>query len=210
MPFELVTAMYAAEEFHLRDDWKSRRDRLAKQPVLAKVEPVEFLQAISLLHTKALREQALEEGREPPGDQRQPQQPPAAAARRLQAICRSGRTGLSQRSQIPAWPPKSFAFAICLIRHSSFRWPRFLPSWVRSGSTTPSGSASVNGTGAGSSENFTGLLSSLASRSTFVISVAGLPAGHCRKRSSVPTSARNVCVLCGHVSPQLTRVSMLS
>ncbi|MEM6908346.1 MAG: hypothetical protein AAF494_06670 [Pseudomonadota bacterium] len=42
--FELVTAMYAAEEFHLRDDWKERRKRLvSNQPVLDKIEPVEFL-----------------------------------------------------------------------------------------------------------------------------------------------------------------------
>lgn len=64
--FELVTAMYAGQEFHLRDDWKARRDRLVKQAVLANVEPVEFLQAISLLHTKAVRAKAEEEGRDPP------------------------------------------------------------------------------------------------------------------------------------------------
>ena len=64
--FELVTAMYAGQKFHLRDDWKVRRDRLLKQPVLAGVEPVEFLQAISLLHTKALRTKAEAEGRDPP------------------------------------------------------------------------------------------------------------------------------------------------
>ncbi len=64
--FELVTAMYAGQEYKLRDDWKARRDRLLKQPVLANVEPVEFLQAISLLHTRANRELALAEGREPP------------------------------------------------------------------------------------------------------------------------------------------------
>ena len=64
--FELVTAMYAGEKFHLRDDWKIRRDRLMKQSVLASVEPVEFLQAISLLHTKALRTKAEAEGRDPP------------------------------------------------------------------------------------------------------------------------------------------------
>jgi len=56
--FELVTAMYAGKKFHLRDDWKVRRNRLLKQPVLANVEPVEFLQAISLLHTKAVRAKA--------------------------------------------------------------------------------------------------------------------------------------------------------
>ena len=64
--FELVTAMYAGQKFRLRDDWKVRRDRLLKQPVLAGVEPVEFLQAISLLHTKALRTKAEAEGRDPP------------------------------------------------------------------------------------------------------------------------------------------------
>lgn len=64
--FELVTAMYAAQKFHLRDDWKARRERLARQPVLASVEPVEFLQAISLLHTKAVRAKAEDEGRDPP------------------------------------------------------------------------------------------------------------------------------------------------
>lgn len=63
--FELVTAMYAGEKFHLRDDWKARRERL-KQPVLADVEPVEFLQAISLLYTKAVRTKVEAEGRDPP------------------------------------------------------------------------------------------------------------------------------------------------
>ena len=64
--FELVTAMYAGKRFRLRDDWKARRDKLVKLPVLAHVEPVEFLQAISLLHTKAVREKAEAEGRELP------------------------------------------------------------------------------------------------------------------------------------------------
>lgn len=64
--FELVTAMYASEEFHLRDDWKARRERLINQKVLAKIEPVEFLQAISLLHTKERRDEAIAAGSEPP------------------------------------------------------------------------------------------------------------------------------------------------
>lgn len=64
--FELVTAMYASEEFHLRDDWKARRERLIKQKVLAKIEPVEFLQAVSLLHTKERRDEAIANGMEPP------------------------------------------------------------------------------------------------------------------------------------------------
>lgn len=64
--FELVTAMYASEEFHLRDDWKARRERLIAQKVLSKIEPVEFLQAISLLHTKERRTEAIAKGVEPP------------------------------------------------------------------------------------------------------------------------------------------------
>jgi len=64
--FELVTAMYAAQDFQLRDDWKARKEKFAKLPLLANVEPVEFLQAISLLHTKAVRADAVAAGKEPP------------------------------------------------------------------------------------------------------------------------------------------------
>ncbi|WEK03879.1 MAG: DUF262 domain-containing protein [Candidatus Devosia phytovorans] len=64
--FELVTAMYASDSFHLRDDWKARRARLVEKKVLAKIEPVEFLQAISLLHTKERRDNAIDAGSEPP------------------------------------------------------------------------------------------------------------------------------------------------
>lgn len=64
--FELVTAMYAASGFHLRDDWARRSAMLSKHPVLQNVEPVEFLQAVSLLHTKAERERAAKEEREAP------------------------------------------------------------------------------------------------------------------------------------------------
>lgn len=64
--FELVTAMYAGQQFHLRDDWKARRERLARQSVLANIEPVEFLQAVSLLHTKAVRTAVEGAGKDPP------------------------------------------------------------------------------------------------------------------------------------------------
>lgn len=64
--FELVTAMYAGLSFRLRDDWKARHSRLVKQPVLANVQPVEFLQAISLMHTRAIREHAEAAGKEAP------------------------------------------------------------------------------------------------------------------------------------------------
>ena len=64
--FELVTAMYAASGFHLRDDWARRSTALSQHPVLRNVEPVEFLQAASLLHTKAERARAVAEEREVP------------------------------------------------------------------------------------------------------------------------------------------------
>lgn len=57
--FELVTASFAADGFNLRDDWygstlrsiSGRQSRLQMEPMLCDVEPTDFLQAISLLHT---------------------------------------------------------------------------------------------------------------------------------------------------------------
>lgn len=64
--FELVTAMYAAENFELRKDWFARQARLVEHKILQNVGATEFLQAIALLHTKALRMLAEVEGRELP------------------------------------------------------------------------------------------------------------------------------------------------
>lgn len=63
--FELVTAMFAAHGFRLRADWEERRAALTQFKALAKIEPVEFLQAITLLHTKAERAEAVAAGKEP-------------------------------------------------------------------------------------------------------------------------------------------------
>ncbi len=57
--FELITASYAAEGYNLRDDWfgsdqrnvKSRKKRLAQDPLLIGVDATEFLQAITLVQT---------------------------------------------------------------------------------------------------------------------------------------------------------------
>ena len=102
--FELVTAMYAGQKFRLRDDWKVRRDRLLKLPALAGVEPVEFLQAISLLHTKALRTKAEAEGRDPPAISATRNSLLQNSFVRISRIRRPGRTGLCDGSQVPAWP----------------------------------------------------------------------------------------------------------
>lgn len=57
--FELVTATYAADGINLRDEWYGNekesvegiRQRLAKHRLLRQVQPTEFLQGVSLLHT---------------------------------------------------------------------------------------------------------------------------------------------------------------
>ena len=56
--FELLTAMYAADRFNLRDDWfgsrstNGRIQRLREFGTLERVSGVDFLQIVSLLHTK--------------------------------------------------------------------------------------------------------------------------------------------------------------
>ena len=57
--FELVTATYAADGFNLRDDWygnpkaaiQGRLKKFAPKPLLRSLEPNDFLQGISLLHS---------------------------------------------------------------------------------------------------------------------------------------------------------------
>lgn len=76
--FELVTAIYAAQGFELRKDWlgegtaSGRYTRLSefgnaaghKTGLLEKVASTDYLQAISLLHTKERRQQAESENKE--------------------------------------------------------------------------------------------------------------------------------------------------
>lgn len=75
--FELITAMYAADGYELRKDWfgteegEGRHGRLraamrlpsAAEGVLSGVGNTDFLQAISLFHTRDLRESAKAEGK---------------------------------------------------------------------------------------------------------------------------------------------------
>ena len=70
--FELMTATYAAEGYNLRDDWfgseirnvASRRERLAKHELLKDVESTDFLQAITLLHTRERKYQDIAGGKQ--------------------------------------------------------------------------------------------------------------------------------------------------
>ena len=70
--FELVTASFAADGFNLRDDWfgsekqsvEGRQERLRQDPVLAKIEPTDFLQAITILHTYQRRQADINAGKQ--------------------------------------------------------------------------------------------------------------------------------------------------
>lgn len=54
--FELLTATFAADEFDLREDWKSIHGALAaKNPVLKAIESTDFLQTVTLLATYEAR-----------------------------------------------------------------------------------------------------------------------------------------------------------
>jgi hypothetical protein len=60
--FELLTATYAAEGFHLRQDWEQRKRRFDKDTILAGIENTDFLQAVALLSTRARRQEAIASG----------------------------------------------------------------------------------------------------------------------------------------------------
>ncbi len=70
--FELITASYAAEGFNLRDDWlgseqrgmESRKGRLAEDVLLEHLDSTEFIQAITLLHTRERKYQDIADGRQ--------------------------------------------------------------------------------------------------------------------------------------------------
>lgn len=73
--FELVTAIYAADQFDLREDWSGARGKSAnpgrrarmigspnRREVLSKVANTDFLQSCTLLHTRSVRLARAEQG----------------------------------------------------------------------------------------------------------------------------------------------------
>jgi hypothetical protein len=67
--FELITATWAADGFNLRDDWfggrgkGGRHARLSKKALLRDLQPTDFLQGVSLLHSFDKRTQDVAAGR---------------------------------------------------------------------------------------------------------------------------------------------------
>jgi len=60
--FELLTATYAVSYFPLRDDWRERDKKLKADPALRSIESTDFIQAITLLATRARRADAKASG----------------------------------------------------------------------------------------------------------------------------------------------------
>lgn len=62
--FELLTATFAMDEFDLRSDWATRRHELsgAELKILKELKETDFLQAVTLLATRARREDDLKGG----------------------------------------------------------------------------------------------------------------------------------------------------
>lgn len=63
--FELLTAIYAADDFELRKDWAERQRELQKNEVLKSIRSSDFLQTVCLLATRHRKQQAIENGASP-------------------------------------------------------------------------------------------------------------------------------------------------
>lgn len=55
--FELVTAIFAADNFELRKDWDKRHERLEQESVLSEVSATDFLTAITLISRYYIRQE---------------------------------------------------------------------------------------------------------------------------------------------------------
>ena len=63
--FELLTATYAIDGFNLREDWDKRLKLLRKEKVTSGIQNTDFLQAVTLLTTRARRVGVLHQGVRP-------------------------------------------------------------------------------------------------------------------------------------------------
>ncbi len=69
--FELITATYAADNINLRDEWYGNTierlegisQKLARQRLLREVQPTDFLQGLTLLHTWEKRQEDIQAGK---------------------------------------------------------------------------------------------------------------------------------------------------
>ncbi len=122
--FELVTATYAADGFNLRDDWygsaekgiEGRKKKFGGKPLLREIEPTDFLQGLSLLHSYDQHTQDLHAGKFG-------KEVTAVSAKREQVLA----LPLSAYQQ---WSDKlvaGFFEADRFLRRQGFHSPNFLP-----------------------------------------------------------------------------------
>lgn len=122
--FELVTASYAADGYNLRDDWygsrlrdvQSRYERMAKEPMLQGLETIDFLQAITMLHTLEQRKADIAAGKKD-------KQVTAVSAKRVAILS-------LPLSAYQKWADKveiGFMLAAKFLRKECFPGPRDLP-----------------------------------------------------------------------------------
>lgn len=120
--FELVTATWAADGFNLRDDWfggrgrTGRRTRLSKKTLLRDLQPTDFLQGISLLHSSERRAQDLTTGRTG-------KEATAVTAKREHIL----ELPLAAYQKWSEPLTKGFEQAERFLRSEGFHHPRFLP-----------------------------------------------------------------------------------
>lgn len=120
--FELVTATWAADGFNLRDDWfglrghAGRHARLSKRPLLRDLQPTDFLQGISLLHSSERRAQDLATGKSG-------KEAAGVTAKREQIL----EMPLAAYQKWSEPLNKGFEHAERFLRSEGFHHPKFLP-----------------------------------------------------------------------------------
>jgi hypothetical protein len=120
--FELITATWAADGFNLRDDWfggrgkGGRHARLSKKPLLRDLQPTDFLQGVSLLHSLEKRTQDLAAGRTG-------KEVTGVTAKREHVL----ETPLSAFHKWAEPLTKGFEQAERFLRSEGFHHPKFLP-----------------------------------------------------------------------------------
>jgi len=120
--FELVTAAWATDGFNLRDDWfgprgkGGRQSRLSKRPLLRDLQPTDFLQGISLLHSMEQRTQDLEAGRSGKSA--------TGVTAKREHILELPLGAFQKWSESLA---KGFEETERFLRHEGFHHPKFLP-----------------------------------------------------------------------------------
>ena len=120
--FELITATWAADGFNLREDWfggagkGGRHARLSKKALLRDLQPTDFLQGVSLLHSLEKRNADLGAGKGP-------KEAAGVTAKREQIL----EMPLAAFEKWADPLTKGYEHAERFLRSEGFHHPKFLP-----------------------------------------------------------------------------------